>query len=160
MGALRMSTFGKLAAGLLGGLVVAFLAQGVVAMIIGGGSESGDVGNITVPVFLGVWIASLVWSLYASRAAKAWRRMLITSGILSFLFPISVFVFSSVSAASKASAGASDLEVGGNFLGGMFATGIASFLGVLMGIVFLVIGLLVGRDKQVVYVQQGGEQET
>ncbi|MCS4504298.1 hypothetical protein NYO91_09440 [Arhodomonas aquaeolei] len=152
-----MSTFGKLVAGFLGGLVVAFLAQAIVAMMIGGGGEPADMGNVTVFVFLGVWIASIVWSLVASRAAKAWRRMLITSGVLSFLFPISVFVFASVSTASKASAGASNAEVGGNFLGGMFATGIASFLGVLMGIVFLVIGLLVGRDKQVVYLQKESE---
>ena len=42
----------------------------------------------------------------------------------------------------------------GAALGGGMITAITGFLGFLLGIIFLVIGLLVGRDKEVVIIRE------
>lgn len=45
----------------------------------------------------------------------------------------------------------------GAAIGGGLVSGALGFVGFLLGVVFLIIGLLVGRDKQIVYVQQAAQ---
>lgn len=44
-------------------------------------------------------------------------------------------------------------QAAGAAIGGGLISGVMGFVGFFLGVVFLVIGLLVGRDKQVIYVQ-------
>ena len=48
----------------------------------------------------------------------------------------------------------------GAAIGGGLVTLIAGFLGFFLGAIFLVVGLLVGRDKQVIVVKEGSSDQT
>jgi hypothetical protein len=91
----------------------------------------------------------------AKTAAKAWRRLLLSSAVLSFLLPISAIVYTGSFMAkyidsSSEHAGA---QAAGAVIGGGLISGIMGFVGFFLGIIFLIIGLLVGRNQRIVYVE-------
>lgn len=145
----------KLLAGLVGGFFIAILGALVIAL--GGASPSkpaGGGGGGTLAFFV-LWAASIALALMAPSAAKAWRRLLITSGILSFMLPLSTLLFTGSHVASAVEKGGeyAGAAAAGAMIGGGLVSGIMGIVGFFLGAVFLVIGLLVGRDKQIVYVQ-------
>ena len=138
----------KFLAGVIGGLVLAILSMILVSI---GGAGSPPAGNTIGPtVFFLVWIASIVIALAAPRAAKAWRRLLLLSGIVSFLMPLAGVVFTGSFLANQQTSSAA--ETAGAAVGGTLVTGALGFVGFFLGVVFVLSGLLVGRDKQVIYV--------
>ena len=128
---------GKIAAGVLGGLVVAVLGLSV-ALITGIrlASDPGSGVQAGIIAFVVFWILALAFAVTAKRAAKAWRRLLVAAGILSFSLP-----FSSLSAGIPTGEYLRDL-------GGVGVTD-ATTIGFFLGLIFLVIGLRVGRDRPV-----------
>ena len=50
-------------------------------------------------------------------------------------------------------------QAAGAAIGGGLISGFMGFVGFFLGVVFLIIGLLVGRDKQVVYVERQPEAQ-
>ena len=150
--------FGKIISGVIGGLIVAILGALVVTVALSSNPESGaQVGAIAFFVF---WVLAIVFAILSPRVAKAWRRLLITSAILSFTMPISSFIFTGAAVTQEAAKGGeyADVAAAGAALGGGMITAITGFLGFFLGIIFLIIGLLVGRDKQVVVVKESGPE--
>jgi hypothetical protein len=120
---------GKIVAGIIGGFIVAALAGNIATLV------SGSKGASVVALLL-AWAVAITGAVKASRAAKAWRWLLVTSAALSFVVPLATLIRT-----TKETTGA-------GALGGLVATGIFSVVFFLLGSAFLVIGLLVGRDKQ------------
>jgi len=156
-----MALIMKIVAGLIGGLVLGVLGF-FHAMII---TRPLDLpvwlkypevfGFIFPPEILClffVWFIGLVIALSAKSAAKAWRSILLTSSILSFLLPVSGAIVAKSNVAFWASIG-SPGAVAGAAISGIFTAGFLVIVGFFLGVVLLIVGLLVGRDKQVVYVQ-------
>ncbi len=131
--------FGKIVAGVIGGFIVAFLASNVVSLV----SDSKGAGAVALLVS---WIVAFVIALKTPRGSKAWRWLLVTSAALSFVVPLSTFIRTT------------NETTGTGKLGGLVATGFFSVVFFLLGLAFLVIGLLVGRDKQVVVAKNGSEK--
>lgn len=139
----------KILAGLLGGLFLAVLGSILVGITLAAGTNASSLG---VWAFFLFWGLGLVLAMTAPVAAKAWRRLLLTSAVLSFMLPLSGLVFTGSYLATQSTSGAA--ETAGAVIGGGLVSGALAFVGFFLGIVFLVVGLLVGRDKQIVYVQQ------
>lgn len=138
----------KLLAGLIGGFILAVLGSLLVAVTFAASSSGGYGGFVAFFVF---GIAGLAIALTAPAAAKAWRRLLITAGILSFMLPLAGILYTGSYVATKTQGNA---EAAGALIGGGLVSGALGFVGLFLGVVFLVIGLLVGRDKQVVYIER------
>lgn len=149
----------KLLAGALAGFVLAVLCAVAVTIAFATSAKAVAVGSMT---FFGVWILGLVIALHAPTAGKAWRRLFLCSSIASFLLPLSgviytgAFIGTNVDPADKYAGAAT----AGAAIGGTFVSGILGFIGFFLGVVFLVIGLLIARDKQVLYVQMPASAET
>ncbi len=135
----------KFVAGLFGGLLFAILGDFVVAVIISAVPEPNEsISGITLII---LWIIGFVIAFKAERPAKAWRRLLISSAIITFLIPIAGFINSTIQVVN--SDGTDSAEVIGMFVGGGLALGFFAVLSFFLGGVLLIVGLLVGRDKKV-----------
>lgn len=148
----------KIVAGFFGGLIIAIVGSIIVSLTFRWAPEGMDiVGSATflLASFLIFWVAGIVIALLAKSAAKAWRRLLLTLAILSFLLPLSGviytmnFVATQVDSTEEYAAAAT----AGAVIGGGVVSGFLGFVGFFLGVVFLIIGLLVGRDKEIIYVQ-------
>ncbi|MFS2200820.1 hypothetical protein ACCD00_20130 [Pseudomonas sp. Pseusp3] len=140
----------KVLAGLVGGLILAILVTMLVVIAIAASpSVSGLKGAIA---FFVTWIIAVAIAVYAPTPGKAWRRLLIASGIAAFMLPLSGIIFtgSHIATISGAHSGA---VAAGAAIGGTLVSGFLGFVGFFLGVIFLIIGLLVGRDKQIVYIQ-------
>lgn len=144
----RTSLFGRLVAGVVGGSIVTTLGYNIF-MLVATDPMKKEPGPLVLTL---AWILAVILiatcvtiSVRSVRPAKAWRRMLIPSGILSFLFPLAFMVPTLRATGQSASSGA-DLEAGFYAIGGTVVAIVLGFFGVILGTVFLVIGLLVGKD--------------
>ncbi|MGR2706859.1 hypothetical protein B7453_13640 [Pseudomonas sp. IB20] len=143
----------KVLAGIVGGLILALLVMTVFGISGAASPESG--GGAGAIAFFIAWVVGLVVAITAPRAGKAWRRLLITSGVVSFMLPLAGIIFTGSHIAKNVNpnAGHSGAEAAGALIGGTLVSGFLGFVGFFLGIIFCIIGLLVGRDKQIVYVQ-------
>ncbi len=132
--------FNKIVAGLLGGFIVSALAGNVVNLFTAS-------TNASVIVFLVSWMLAIIISLKSSRGAKAWRWMLVASSALSFVVPLAALILT-----TKETDGA-------EFIGGLVATGFFGIVFFLLGLAFLVLGLLIGRNTLVVIVKEGSDKK-
>jgi hypothetical protein len=141
----------KVVAGILGGLILAVLGA-ILLTITFAASKGSPWGAISFPIF---WVIGIVVAICAKTAAKAWRRLLLSSAVLSFMLPISGIIYTGSFMAtyvnsSNAHAGA---QATGAAIGGGLISGVMGFVGFFLGVIFLIIGLLVGRNERIVYVQ-------
>lgn len=145
---------GKILCGLTGGLIVAILGMLLVGVAFASDPESG--GQIGAMAFFVFWIIAFILALTAQRAGKAWARLLIISGLLAFAMPISTTIFTGAHVTDVATKGGkyAGAEAAGAVLGGGLITLVTGFLGFFLGVIFLVIGFLIGRDKQVIVVKE------
>ncbi len=121
--------FGKVVAGIVGGFVVAALFGNIVNLV------SGSKGvNAIIALF--AWVAAVVGAVKAPRAAKAWRWLLVVSAALSFTVPLGGLVWTT------------QQTTGAGVAGGLVGTGIVACVFFLLGLAFLIVGLLVGRDRK------------
>lgn len=125
----------KIVAGVVGGFIVAFLASNIVSLVFG------SKGAATAALLVS-WALAIVVALKSPRGAKAWRWLLVTSAALSFVVPLATLI-----STTKETEGAA-------VAGGLIATGFFGVVFFLLGLAFLVIGLLVGRDKQVIVIKE------
>lgn len=142
----------KVVAGIFGGLILSLLAMSVATIVFAAGAAEHRGTPPGIWVLLVTWVVAFIVALKATTAGKAWRRLMLSSAILSFLLPISGLVFTGAMMTTTALAG-SGAAAAGAALGGGLISGALGFIGFFLGIVFLVVGLLVGRDKQVMYVK-------
>lgn len=143
----------KIIAGIIGGLLLAILGALLVTMTTGAGASGGSKGAISFFLF---WAVGIAIAVLAPTTGKAWRRLLLTCSVCSFLLPISGLIFTGSFMANQTSGAA---EAAGAAIGGGLVSGFLGFVGFFLGVVFLIIGLLVGRDKQIVYVERQPSQE-
>lgn len=138
---------------MIGGLIIAILGALVIAL--GGASNPSRGGGYGAIAFFFLWLVGIVVAVKSPSAAKAWRRLLVTSAILSFLLPLAAIVFTGSHVAGTIEKGGeyAGAAAAGAAIGGGLVSGFMGIFGFFLGAVFLVIGLLVGRDKQVIYVQ-------
>ena len=89
-------------------------------------------------------------------ASKAWRKILISSSIFSFLMPISALIYSGSWMATYIDSTNmyAGVEAAGAAIGGGLITGMMGFIGFFLGVIFLVIGLLIGKDKEIIYIEK------
>lgn len=144
----------KFIAGILGGLILAILGTILVTTTFAASPEKGGVWGASS--FLIFWVIGIVVAMGAKSAAKAWRRLLLSTAVMSFLLPISAIIYTGSFMATQVDttseyAGA---QAAGAAIGGGLISGFMGFVGFFLGVVFLIIGLLVGRDKQIVYVEK------
>lgn len=138
----------KILAGIIGGLIFAILGSLLVTITFAAGGTGAGKG---VGTFFIVWLVGIGIAVMAPSAGKAWRRLLLTSSVFSFLMPLSGLIYTGSFMANHATGGA---EAAGAAIGGGLVSGLLGFVGFFLGVVFLIIGLLVGREKQVVYVER------
>lgn len=149
----------KFIAGFLGGLILAVLGAVLVTTAFSASPERG--GSWGGIAFFIIWVLGMVVALGAKTLAKAWRRLLLSSAVFSFLAPISAIMYTGSFMATQIDttseyAGA---QAAGAAIGGGLISGFMGFVGFFLGVVFLIIGLLVGRDQQVVYVEKQSQLE-
>lgn len=150
----RMDIIMKFVAGLLGGFILAVLAAVLVTTTFAASPERG--GSWGASALFMFWVIGIFIALGAKSAAKAWRRILLTSAVLSFLAPISAIIYtgSLIATTVDTTSEHASAQAAGAAVGGGLISGVYGFVGFFLGVVFLILGLLVGRDKQVVYVER------
>ncbi|MFA1011692.1 MULTISPECIES: hypothetical protein [Pseudomonas syringae group] len=101
----------KILAGIVGGLILAIL----VSMIVGiaGAASPETSGARGVIVFFVAWVVALVIAIYTPTAGKAWRRLLVMSGIAAFMLPLSGIIFTGSHIATNLSGAHSGAEKSG-----------------------------------------------
>ena len=149
----------KIIAGLLGGFILAVLGAILVTITFAASPEKG--GSWGAIAFLIFWVIGIAVALRAKSAAKAWRRLFLSSAVLSFLAPISAIIYTGSFMATQVDTASvyAGAQAAGAAIGGGLISGFMGFVGFFLGVVFLIIGLLVGRDKQVVYVERQPEAQ-
>lgn len=140
--------FGKIVAGLVMGLIAAFLGFIIFALMVGGGEEGAGTG--LWGIYLG-FAAALILAVTARTGKRAWGRGMVLNGLLCFTAPIAGFVFSVVTttgAIGEASPGAETVGtvIGAGLAGGV-VTGILGFLGFFAALIFLIPSYFLLRDR-------------
>ncbi len=121
---------GKIVVGVLGGFVV----TGLAVLPIGVIRSDAQVILIGLLVF---WVLALALAITAEQAVEAWRRLLVVSAVLCFSLPFLSVIF----------AGARNMKA--VLVSDTLTLADAAIIGFFLGTIFLIIGLRVGRDKQV-----------
>jgi hypothetical protein len=143
----------KIIAGIVGGLGLAILGMLVAGLVFATAIANGH-GGVGVGAFFVFWLVGLFIAIQSPSASKAWRRLLLIAAVMCFLLPLAGLVFTGSVISQMDTSGANGgARAAGAVIGGGLVSGILGFVGFFAGIVCLVVGLLVGRDKQVVHVQ-------
>lgn len=111
-------------------------------------------------IFVVLWISAIVMSVKAENTGKAWRRLLIPSGVFALTMPVATFIFTTVLTVSPSLADGylpAEATTSVMAMAGGVMTLIAGTLGVFLGVVLLAVGLLVGRDPKVIIVKMDKE---
>ncbi len=142
----------KILAGIFGGLILATVGATLVTITFAASGISGALYGAVA--FVVLWILAVIIALGAKSGGKAWRYLLISSGIMCLLLPLSGIIFTGTFMAktidpNNTYAGA---QAAGAAIGGTLLSGFLGFVGFFAGIVLLLTGFLVGREKQIMYV--------
>ena len=129
---------GNLVAGSIGGFAIAAMGSYLSTLIIYP-SDISSFYNSSIPM---IWIAAIVASYFARRPVKAWRYLFILNGLICLSLPIGAFTFGT----HQSSGGFSPLV-------GVALSWTIAVPAFLAGGVSLIIGLLIGRDQRVIYIQ-------
>lgn len=136
----------KIVAGIFGGLLMAIVGLILISIILSTTESSGGIASIS---FLVLWVTGIVMAVRSERAGKAWKKLLMTSGILLFLYPIAGIIFSIGYMFMEApTAEDQAYQVAGGFIGGGAITITLAIIGFFLGAIFMIIGIQVGKDKR------------
>lgn len=128
---------GKILAGIVGGLFIAIIGM----MLVNTATGEGLTLIERMIAMATLWAGGITVAIKAPSIAKSWRRIFIILGVMSLTMPIAA-----ASAPGVVHAGAV-----------MAGTGIVSFF---PGALFLIIGLLIGRDgpREVIVIDRRQEK--
>jgi len=143
----------RIVSGLIGGVVLAFLGAMLIGLTSGGGESGGSAGAVAFLVF---FIIGMAIAITAPRPGKSWRRIMITAGIMAFMLPLASMIFAGAAVNEISEQTGNAAAVTGAAIGGSFVTVASGIVGFFLGLIFLVIGLLSGRDQNVVVVNTAG----
>ena len=134
----------KIIAGIFGGLLMAIV--GMILIILSTTEFSSSLG---ITAFFLLWIIGIVVAIKSERAGKAWKRILMTSGIFLFLYPIAGIIYSiGYMFMDAPTAEDQAYQVVGGFIGGGAITITLAIIGFFLGAIFMIIGIQVGKDKR------------
>lgn len=142
---------GRLTAGIVGGFIIAFLVANFCTVVIGNPDprvpqQKPVVLIVSGIVFFGLWATGIIIGLRAGWAAQAWRRLLIPCGCLCFALPIFGMILAG-RMANHVTSGPPTMDGAAMLAAGGVGVVVLGCFGFFLGIIFLVVGLLVGRDK-------------
>jgi len=149
----RGSLFGRIVAGVIGGLIIGLLAVNIFILVFADPMEE-EPGSVVMALsgilFFGLLIGSVVLGVKSMRPSMAWRRLLIPSGVLSLVLPLAALVMIGRMVAATAAKGGqmAELEAGAYAIGGTLLAVVAGFFGIILGAIFLTVGLLVGKKPK------------
>lgn len=148
---------GKILAFIFGGLILSMIGM----TLVGFAAPINSTDAVMGPAFFVFVVIAGAIAFTAPRGAKAWRRLLITSGILCLALPLASMVMTGNVMAEIGAQGGDNVAAGqaGAAIGGGIAAMFTGFVSVFAAAILLIVGFLVGRDKQIVYVQQGSAGE-
>lgn len=135
-----MGIFWKAIAAIVGGLLFAILASVVVAL---SGLTSGE--SAGGALFWFSWLGGAVIAFLAPTAGKAWRYLLICCALLALAMPLSSMIFAGNHFVESSAQGAG--AAAGSAIGGGLAAAMTGVVGFFLAAIFLIIGLLVGKDR-------------
>jgi len=143
----------RVMAGIVGGLIIATLAVNIFNLLFAdpAAEEPGPVVTaLSGVLFFGLWIGAIILGIRSLRAARAWRHLLIPSGILSLVLPLAALVTTGRMASAAAAKGGemAELEAGAYAAGGTIFAIVIGFFGLILGAIFLAVGLLVGKNPK------------
>lgn len=147
------SLFGRIIAGVVGGLILGTLAANIFNLVFADPTDKRAASPITVVsgiLFCAIVATAIVVAVKSIRPAKAWRRLLIPSGILSLILPLAGLVTTSRMAHIAAAKGGqmAELEAGVYAVSGTFLMVLVGSFGIILAAIFLTIGLLVDREPR------------
>lgn len=137
----------KALAGVIGGFFLAALGAYLITMVLGSSPKiAGQVGAIG---FVGIWIVGIYMGSSARSTKAAWRTLLLPSGVMALLLPLAGLVFTASSIVKNADLNMahSDAHMAGMAIGGGLVTGCLAIVGIPLGIAFLIIALVVCKEK-------------
>lgn len=139
-------------AGIVGGFIIGVVVYFAMTwLLIRANRIPSGINAIVIP------IAMIVGARFSSRCAstaKSWRKMLIASGVTILLLPVLSFLSWMIGIGQSAGThGAA-----GEAVAGFVAFGLVSFVSLILGGIVLLIGLLVGRDQKVIYIERSPNQ--
>jgi Na+/phosphate symporter len=140
---------GHLVAGIIGGFILAVLGINIIATIFYPpmNEEPGMIRSfIYLIFFLTLWAVSIIIAIKSKSPINAWRKLLISNACLSFALPISIFIFTS-SAMSKFMDKGPNIKAAAIAGAGGITMIVFGVLGLFLGAIFLIIGLVVCKDK-------------
>ncbi|MCB9993091.1 MAG: hypothetical protein H6873_05490 [Hyphomicrobiaceae bacterium] len=147
------------------------LILGVVAtvLLVPAAAALFDVGNnVALAAFwIGIPLFGALLGVFASSIRRAFGRGFLLDALASFALPLSGLLLSSkVGIEQVANASATDKAAAtvGSGIAGMMFTGLSTFVGIILGLIFLIIALvlLLGGNKppQVIVIQQSAPSTT
>ena len=149
----RSALFGRIVAGVIGGFIVGALAANIFNLLFGDPTAKEPSTVITAlsgVLFFGLWVGAIVIGIRSTQPARAWRHLLIPSGILCLVLPFGALVATGRMASATAAKGGqmAEFEAGAAAVGGTIFALVVGFFGVILGGIFLTIGLLVGKKPK------------
>ncbi len=158
-----MRVIGKIVAAIIFS-IVGFLAGTPLFASFGVADAASDTGSyLGIALFLSVFAIIM----FAPTVRRAFGRGFLLSGLLIFALPLSVLILSGTAASSvisdTAAAGADEASQAaaalGASLGAGLLTGFASFVGFILGSIFIITGLVLtlGGRREVVVVNVPGQ---
>jgi uncharacterized membrane protein len=81
----------KVLTGIIGGLILAIIDAIFVTVTFVASPEQGSSWGANS--FLAFWVVGIIVAITSASAAKAWRKLLISSAVLSFLLPLSGLIY-------------------------------------------------------------------
>ena len=144
----------KIINGIIGGILLGVALSVVVGFTVSPMLSAGDAQTVvkwpTIAWFAGVALGVL-FALKAATVAKVWRRVLVALALICFALPLAGIIFSGGVAAMHPEASKSAGAMAGYAVGGTLVTGLLAIVGFFLGAIFLIVGLLIGRDPKIVY---------
>lgn len=144
---------GKLLAGVVGAVVIGLLGSLLTKFAVPESLADGK--TVTYVALVGFAGIAFLLAMTAERGAKAWRRVFVLMALLCFAMPLTAVLFTGAQISAIGTETSNDsAAIAGTAIGGGMISMVSGFVGFFLGVIFLIVGLMIGRDKQVVVVER------
>ena len=138
----------KFISGMIGGSFVAMVGVVHITLLFSNMIQNNaNKDDIILYLFLILWVITMIIAILTSSAIKVWRRFIITTALLIIFMPISTTI--SFIPLSDIPLKDGDLA----FLTALTTSASVAFITFLPGVLLLIVGLLIGRDKPIIVIK-------
>jgi len=138
----------KFISGMIGGSFVAMVGVVHITLLFSNMIQNNaNKDDIILYLFLILWVITMIIAILTSSAIKVWRRFIITTALLIIFMPISITI--SFIPLSDIPLKDGDLA----FLTALTTSASVAFITFLPGVLLLIVGLLIGRDKPIIVIK-------